>query len=263
MKLKEINRLARRVKADYFKIDDDSKITAYSNFFQLGKKLGYYTGKDNNVLGTTIEVDPLAKVSMGETIKDDALQVGRDGGLIKNVDFEDTDNWVSQVKTANDIVSSRNNVVYLATGEGVIRVSDHHSAIFKVDNDVDDSETDMLTRLARDETIKKYADDCVKEMYSQEFDHLEYLFEGAPVITNIKNNHYWHLCTSLNEENIRLPTIEESPLNTKLAWHPRMGEPEGIDNYYYSFWGKYDIYPRTRINADWENAVAFMLLKKK
>jgi len=162
MKLKELKRIARRIKEPSFNIAKDGEVVIRGTF------IGWYSGKDESILGTTIEVE-----------------------------LKDTDEY------ARDMYS--------------------------------------------------YAKD-------QDFDPLEHLFENAPVILDgsidwtLYNSYYSH-------DNLRLPTIEESPLNMKLAWHHQLGKPEGIDAYYYIVWNDEFIYPAA--TKDWSGVTAFMLLKKK
>jgi len=126
------------------------------------------------------------------------------------------------------------------------------------------SETEMWNKLAHDEDIKKYADEYVKDMYSyakdQEFNPLEYLFTGAPIM--IEGSTEWFpYDKKYDHDNLRFPTIEESPLNMKLAWHPKLEEPEGINNYEYIVWYENETYPHAHPIRG--NVTAIMLLKKK
>jgi len=253
MKLKELKRIARRIKEPSFSISKDGEVVIRGTF------IGWYTGKDR--------------------------------GLIKQVDFEDTDNWVSQIKTANDIVK-RNDAVYLATDDGILRISNHTKVddeypkervydktpmskdfeknCFNIDgsNSVfheehrEETDSDMWGRILL-EDAKEDTDECAKDMYSyaKDFGPLEYLFTGAPIM--IEGCTEWFpYDKKYDHDNLRLPTIEESPLNMKLAWHPELRKPEGIDDYEYIIWHMYNDYPEECL-IDWSRVTAFMLLKKK
>jgi len=59
-------------------------------------------------------------------------------------------------------------------------------------------------------------------------DIFEYVFEGSLIISNI-NGHRYYWDETLSTLNVRLPTIEETPTNTMMLWHPSLGMPEGLD----------------------------------
>jgi len=195
MKIKGIKRIARRLGCETIHISEEGYATVSGTDFN---RIGYYTGKDDSVLGTTIEVDP---------------------------DDEYPKEWV------------------------------YDETPMSKDFEKKCSETEMWNRLA------KYADEYVKDDKDQEFNPLEYLFTGAPIM--IEGCTEWFpYDKKYDHDNLRLPTIEESPLNMKLAWHPELRKPEGIDDYEYIIWHIYNDYPEECL-IDWSRVTAFMLLKKK
>ena len=195
MKLKELKRIARRIKEPSFDIAKDGEVVIRGTF------LGWYTGKDDSILGTTIEVGP----------EDEYPTEWIYGKTPMSKDFE-------------------------KNCYGVDKVFD---SVFHEKLNTRDAD--------------KYAKD-------QDFNHLEYLFTGAPIM--IEGSTEWFpYDKKYDHDNLRLPTIEESPLNMKLAWHHQLGKPEGVDDYYYIVWNDDFIYPAE--TDDWSGVAAFMLLKKK
>ena len=206
MKLKELKRIARRIKEPSFDIAKDGEVVIRGTF------LGWYTGKDDSILGTTIEVGP----------EDEYPTEWIYGKTPMSKDFE-------------------------KNCYGVDKVFDSvfHEGINTRDAD-------------------EYARDMYLYAKDQDFDPLEHLFEGAPVMF-IHTSDEWFMYDAACIHSVRLPTIEESPLNMKLAWHPQLGKPEKIDNYETIVWYiNGHVRPSEhKANFWWDAVVAFMLLKKK
>ena len=93
-------------------------------------------------------------------------------------------------------------------------------------------------------------------------DIFEYIFEGAIVIGKISDTEYrWH--KYLGEFHLRLPTIEETPTNTKMLWHPSLGMPEGLDDYctVIVWYRNGPVLYGSSYNQNWNEVIAFMIVE--
>jgi len=235
MKLKEIKRLIKRFGLKKAYITNSGNVILHPNNGDV-LIVGYYTGKDNSILDSTIKVDPEDEYPK-ERVYDKTPMSKDFEKKCFNIDGSNSVFHEEHTKKDSIIVEMLHTLAAILLGEYPT---------------VEDFDTE------------KHCPNCgarVNTKY-QDFDPLEYLFEGAPVIGAFAPEPFWtNYCMDEPRDKLRLPTIEESPLNMKLAWHPKLGKPEGIDKYTFTHWYKGSEYPHKSDFTNWGEVTAFMLLK--